>query len=241
MVIDKDNRTGRDYGRFAAVCAVLSAAAGLFYAVAFIVLGNIQLSAALLLVGGVLTTAALVGVYARLRAVDEAASRLGLTLGVVGAVGSAIHGGYDLAVSLHPVAAGPVDAPKRGRPTGPAHLRRRGTRPARDVMADPTRRTVPAPARLPRPRRRSAARGAVPGPADRARPHQPARAGTRSPHRVRAQPAALRMAGLRSVPRPRSRRRAPQRPADRTPPDGHPSPGRVPALTAGRGARTPAG
>jgi hypothetical protein len=118
MVIDKDTRTGREYERFAAVCAVLSAATGLCYAVAFIVLGNLPLSAGLLLVGGVLTTAALVGVYARLRAVDEAASRLGLTLGVVGAVGSAIHGGYDLAVSLHPVAAGPLDAPNAVDPRG---------------------------------------------------------------------------------------------------------------------------
>jgi hypothetical protein len=118
MMNDKDSRAARDYERFAAVCAVLSAAAGLLYAVAFIVLGNLQLSAVLLLLGGVLTTAALVGVYARLRAVDAAASRLGLTLGVVGAVGSAIHGGYDLAVGLHPVAAGPLDAPNAVDPRG---------------------------------------------------------------------------------------------------------------------------
>jgi hypothetical protein len=117
-MIDKDYRTGRDYERFAAVCAVLTAAAGLSYAVAFIVLGNLPLSAVLLMVGGVLTTAALVGVYARLRAVEPAASRLGLTLGVVGAMGSAIHGGYDLAVSLHPVAAGPMDAPNAVDPRG---------------------------------------------------------------------------------------------------------------------------
>jgi hypothetical protein len=117
-MIDKDRRTGRDYERFAAACAVLGAAAGLLYAVAFVVLGNLQLSAVLLLVGGVLTTAALVGVYARLRAVDEAASRLGLTLGVIGAVGSAIHGGYDLAVSLHPVTAAAMDAPNAVDPRG---------------------------------------------------------------------------------------------------------------------------
>lgn len=61
MTIDKDYRTDRDYERFAAVCAVLTAAAGLSYAVAFIVLGNLPLSAVLLMVGGVLTTAALVG------------------------------------------------------------------------------------------------------------------------------------------------------------------------------------
>ena len=34
MTIDKDYRTDRDYERFAAVCAVLTAAAGLSYAVA---------------------------------------------------------------------------------------------------------------------------------------------------------------------------------------------------------------
>jgi hypothetical protein len=40
-MIDKDRRTGRDYERFAAACAVLGAAAGLLYAVAFVVLGNL--------------------------------------------------------------------------------------------------------------------------------------------------------------------------------------------------------
>jgi hypothetical protein len=85
------------------------------------------LSAVLLLVGGVLTTAALVGVYARLRAVDEAASRLGLTLGVIGAVGSAIHGGYDLAVSLHPVTAAAMDAPNAVDPRACSRSAPRGS------------------------------------------------------------------------------------------------------------------
>ena len=83
---------------------------------------------------------------------DEAASRLGLTLGVVGAVGSAIHGGYDLAISL-PVAAGPLDAPNAVDPRGLLTFGAAGLG-LLVIMADRARRTVPAPPRLPLPHRR---------------------------------------------------------------------------------------
>lgn len=66
-------------------------------------LGNAGLSAAALTVSGVLTVAALLGVYARLRAVDDGFAMLGLVLGLAGAFGAMLHGGFDLALAASPV------------------------------------------------------------------------------------------------------------------------------------------
>jgi hypothetical protein len=108
----------RSYQRFAAVSAVLAGIGALGYAVAFIVLRNAGLSAGLLLLNGLVTAAALIGVYAALRPVDDGLATLGLVLGLAGALGSAVHGGCDLAVVLHPLAGSVVDAPNAVDPRG---------------------------------------------------------------------------------------------------------------------------
>jgi hypothetical protein len=118
MMIDQGLRTERNYDGVAAACAALSGIASLLYGVAFIVLGNIRLSAAILMVSGLLTAVALVGVYARLRVVDSAAATLGLALGLVGAIGALVHGGLDLATSLHPIPGALADAPNPVDPRG---------------------------------------------------------------------------------------------------------------------------
>lgn len=96
--------TATPFERFSALCAILAAAAGLLYAVAFIVLQNGLLSGLALMLGGLLTTAVMVAVYERLRQVDAAFALWALLLGTVGALGTALHGGYDLANALHPPA-----------------------------------------------------------------------------------------------------------------------------------------
>jgi hypothetical protein len=63
-------------------------------------------SSVLLLGGGLLSTAVVVGLYQRLRGIDQGLAMLGLLFGAVGSLGSAIHGAFDLAVDLHPVDAG---------------------------------------------------------------------------------------------------------------------------------------
>ncbi len=101
-MIDQSLRTGRGgYESVSAACAALTGIASLLYGVAFIMLGNVGLSAAVLMVSGLLTVVALVGVYARLRVVDPTTATLGLVLGVVGGMGALVHGGLDLATSLH--------------------------------------------------------------------------------------------------------------------------------------------
>jgi hypothetical protein len=58
------------FERFAGTCAVLAGVAGFLYAVAFVVLQNILLSGLFLMLGGLLSTAVLAGVYDRLRETD---------------------------------------------------------------------------------------------------------------------------------------------------------------------------
>lgn len=93
----------RTYERFAAVCAFVVAISGLAYAIAFIAVRRgagspaAAASAVLLLVGGLLSTAVLVAVYERLRPAAGPFATLALVLGAFAAVGSAVHGAFDLA------------------------------------------------------------------------------------------------------------------------------------------------
>ena len=87
---------------FAGVCAIFAGIAGFLYAVAFVILHNDLLSGLFLTLGGLLTSAVFVAVYHRLRETDHSFALLALLLGVTGALGSAAHGGYDLANAINP-------------------------------------------------------------------------------------------------------------------------------------------
>jgi hypothetical protein len=97
--------------RFAGLAALGVAAGGFAYSVAFVVSLDddarfwLYAQAVLLLLGGLLATAVFVALYERLRAVDPGFALWALILGVVGAVGSALHGGYDLANLANPPGA----------------------------------------------------------------------------------------------------------------------------------------
>ena len=106
------------YERFAGVCAIAAGVAGFGYAVAFILLRDALLSALFLLLTGLLSTAALTAVYRRLRATDADFALWGLVLGLVGAFGAAIHGGYDLANAINPPAGASLDLPSQIDPRG---------------------------------------------------------------------------------------------------------------------------
>jgi hypothetical protein len=108
------------YERFAGVCAIGAALAGFLYSVAFVVLRSEGLSAVCLLLVGLLSTAALVGLYQQVRDIDAGFALLGLLLTVVGGIGAAIHGGYDLSNALHPPATTglSVDLPSQVDPRG---------------------------------------------------------------------------------------------------------------------------
>ncbi len=96
------------FERFAGVCAILAGLTGFLYSLAFIVIARTApntgalLSALFLILGGLLSAVALSGLYQRVRDVDGGFALLALILGVSAALGSALHGGYDLANALNP-------------------------------------------------------------------------------------------------------------------------------------------
>jgi hypothetical protein len=106
------------YDRFAAVAAVLAGVVGLLYAVAFVVLRSDALSALFLLLGGLLSSSALVALYRGLRSTDPGFALWGVVLALAGAIGALLHGGYDLANALHPPATANVDLPSQVDPRG---------------------------------------------------------------------------------------------------------------------------
>jgi hypothetical protein len=106
------------FERFAGVCAILAGVSDFLYAVAFVDLQSALFSGLFLMLTGLFTTAALVAVYERLRETDASFALLALLLGVAGALGSAVHGGYDLANVINP----PPSMPDLPNPVDPRGL-----------------------------------------------------------------------------------------------------------------------
>jgi hypothetical protein len=114
------------FNRFAGLFAMLTGAGIFLYSIAFVVISRgpsaalgAQLSALFLMLSGLLAAPALVGLYQRLRQTSEGFALLALGLGLAGALGSALHGGYDLANIINPAAAaaatgGPSQIDPRG-------------------------------------------------------------------------------------------------------------------------------
>jgi hypothetical protein len=90
--------------RFAGLCAILAGISGFLYSISFVFLKNGLLIALFLLLGGLFATVALTALYSRLQVVEATLARLAWLLGIAGALGAAIHGGYDLANAINPPA-----------------------------------------------------------------------------------------------------------------------------------------
>jgi hypothetical protein len=103
---------------FAGWSALLAGLSGFLYSLSFIVLQSNLLSALFLLLGGLFSTAALTGLYQRLRGTEGGFALLGFLLTLSAALGSAIHGGYDLSNALHPPASLNTDLPNPIDPRG---------------------------------------------------------------------------------------------------------------------------
>jgi hypothetical protein len=104
------------FQKFSGICSVLAGVAGLLYLVFFLVFKNPAafLPAIALLVVGVLSSVVLVALYFVVRRVDEGFSLWGMLLGIIGAIGAAIHAAFDLTNNLHPPStsfdfASPID------------------------------------------------------------------------------------------------------------------------------------
>jgi hypothetical protein len=109
------------FERFAGLCAILAGLSGFLYSVAFVVIARRApaaagfLAALFLTLSGLLAAAALVGLYQRLHTADGGFALLALGLGLAGALGAAVHGGFDLANAINPPLAN--DAPAANLPS----------------------------------------------------------------------------------------------------------------------------
>ena len=97
----------KSFERFAGFMAILAGICAFLYAVSFIILRSALLSSLFLTLIGVLATPVFVALYHRLRQMDMGFAAWALVVGLTGAVGSAIHGGYDLAYNVNVPATPP--------------------------------------------------------------------------------------------------------------------------------------
>jgi hypothetical protein len=114
----------------AATCAILAGLAGLLYSLAFlglVVAGlapgpGALVSSLMLLLGGLLSSFVLIVVYERVRPAGPMIARWALALGLAGALGAALHGGYDLANAINPPASDPIALANLPSPIDPRGL-----------------------------------------------------------------------------------------------------------------------
>jgi hypothetical protein len=100
------------------VAAVAAAAAALAYSVSFVILKDAVLASLFLMFGGLLATPVLIALGARFAQPVPVSALAAIVLGIAAGLGSAVHGGYDLANQLHPVAAQAADLPNPVDPRG---------------------------------------------------------------------------------------------------------------------------
>jgi hypothetical protein len=96
------------FDKFAGVTAILAGIAILIYAIAFVVISRsapalgTQISSLCLVLNGLLAMPSMIALYFRLRQADEPFALFALFLGMAGALGALVHGGYDLANAINP-------------------------------------------------------------------------------------------------------------------------------------------
>jgi hypothetical protein len=106
------------FERFAGACALLTGTTSFLYALAFVIVQNVLLSALFLMMVGLLSSPVLVAIYYRLRETSAPFALWALVLGIAGALGSAVHGGYDLANTINPSGLASTKLPNPIDPRG---------------------------------------------------------------------------------------------------------------------------
>jgi len=114
----------RSFERSSGATAVAVGIGGLLYSIAFVIISRSApdagrfLSSLFLLLGGVLGIQVMAALYRRLRDVDSGFALVGFMFGFAGALGSTIHGAFDLANWFHAPAALASDVPNAIDPRG---------------------------------------------------------------------------------------------------------------------------
>ncbi len=115
---DLENSESLTFDKFAGFAAIAAGVLGICYSIAFVVLKQQALYAICLMLGGLASTVVMVALYRHLRAAEPGLAQVGLLLGVVAALGSTIHAGYDLANAINPPVAANSDLPSQIDPRG---------------------------------------------------------------------------------------------------------------------------
>lgn len=114
----------RTMQREGGLAAIAAGVMGFLYSVAFVFLARTAPGQAtgvyslLLLLGGLLSTLALVALWERQREAAPAFTLWALTLGLFAALGSAVHGGFDLANTINMPSKFSTDVPNEIDPRG---------------------------------------------------------------------------------------------------------------------------
>lgn len=108
----------KDFTRMSAYTSVAAGIFALLYAYCFLIDKNVMLSSLFLLLLGLSALEVMVALFGRLRDVNEDFARLVMILGVIGAVGMSIHGGYDLANAINKPSVLNADLPNQVDPRG---------------------------------------------------------------------------------------------------------------------------
>ena len=98
--------------------AYLAGLSWLAYAYYFVVARDNLLSALFLTLGGLFAIKVFVALYKMLKEEDSGFALTIMVLGVAGALGTMVHGGYDLANAINPPATANLDLPSQVDPRG---------------------------------------------------------------------------------------------------------------------------
>lgn len=98
--------------------AYLAGIAWLLYAYYFVVAKDTLLSSLFLTLGGLFAIKVFVALYRMLKSTDEGFALIFVVLGVAGALGTMIHGGYDLANAINPPLQANLSLPSQIDPRG---------------------------------------------------------------------------------------------------------------------------
>lgn len=98
--------------------AILAGLCGLAYSYYFVIAKNVQMYSLFLLLASILVLFLVPYLYDKLKDVDNNYAKLGALLLAVGSVGAMVHGGYDLANAINPVAGLDPNLPSQIDPRG---------------------------------------------------------------------------------------------------------------------------
>lgn len=110
--------TLKSFHQFASINAFLAGVSSLAYAYFFVVTKDPFIYNIFLMLSGLFAVKVMVALYERLKDVNSGFALIALVLGLAGAIGTAVHGGFDLAMVINPPSIFPSDVPNQLDPRG---------------------------------------------------------------------------------------------------------------------------